>query len=155
MYTGGVEALGIFAGTEFSSAVAQKCSGSQQRQLGQRAPTYKQASPAAVSPHPLELSSAWAAPHTGSQARSTTGLSRSECTSAGSEHPIACRHIKAFSAREGSSVTPSGMGCSITQGCPESVAASVCTVSRVTLEEIIVKDEYISAGKESRDLVYT
>lgn len=50
-----------------------------------------------------------AAPHTGSQTRSTTGLSCSESTSAGSERPIACRHIKAFSAREGSSVTPSGL----------------------------------------------
>lgn len=50
---------GIFAGTEFSTAMVPKCSGSQQRQLGQGAHTYKQASPAAASLHPLVLSCAW------------------------------------------------------------------------------------------------
>lgn len=156
VYTGGLKALGIFAGTEFSTAVVQKCSGSQQRQLGQRAHTNKQSSPAAVSPRSSELSSAWSQSgssshrHTGTQTRSTTGINWSESSSAGASAPHSLQTQKGFfSKRESSSVTPSGVGCH------QSVAASISTMFRVTLEEIIVKDGYSSAGREYRNLVYT
>lgn len=155
MYTEGLKAVGIFAGTEISSAVVQKCSGSQQRQLGQRALTNK---PLLLQCPPTPRSSplpggSQAAPHTGTQTRSTTGLSCSECTSAGLRAPHCLQtHQGFFSKRESSCVTPSGVGCSITH---ESVAASLSIMFRVTLEEIIVRDGYISAGKESRDLLYT
>lgn len=152
VYTGGVKALGIFAGTEFSTAVVQKCNGSQQRQLGHRAPTKN----ALLLQCPLTPQSSLlpgvsrAAPHTGTQTRSTAGINWSEWTSPGARAPHCWQTQKGFFIkRESNSVTPSSAGCH------QSVAASISTVFRVTLEEITVKDGYSSTGREYRNLVYT